>query len=600
VRTKLFAGFGVVLALLVAAIVVALISMSSMHAKAGVVGKKDLPAVATIGELVKHVEWYRATQLGHSVSTSPEQMTKREGILEGEAAEVKQHFAEFRPQNEADRRHFEEARTMWTAYTAATADVVALNRAGKSGAAITVLNDNVDPIMALLAKFAEWSEFNQKAAARDIAAETSTAASARTTLIVLGIIAVLIGAALAFVISRSIASRAQQMLKAAEGIAAGDVDQTVQTSGTDELAQTGQAFERMIAYLQETGANVDRVAAGDLTVDVDPKSERDLLGNAIQRLVTSLRGMIGDVSRTAATVSAASQQMASTAEETGRAVGEIANAVSDVAQGTERQVRIVESARAAVQRAAAAAAGSAQTADETNEAADHARALAREGVSAVDQATDAIRQVADASSHIGGAIEQLAERSERIGGIVDTITGIAGQTNLLALNAAIEAARAGEQGRGFAVVAEEVRKLAEGSQQAAATIAALIQEMQAETSNVVGVVEDGARRTQEGVATVEQTRAAFEAIGEAVEAMSGQVAEIALKVGEISEESRRAESEIIEVAAVAEESSASAEQVSASTEQTSASTQEVASSAAELSRTAEELNELVQRFQVAA
>ena len=87
------------------------------------------------------------------------------------------------------------------------------------------------------------------------------------------------------------------------------------------------------------------------------------------------------------------------------------------------------------------------------------------------------------------AIRGLGDKSERIGGIVDTITGIAEQTNLLALNAAIEAARAGEQGRGFAVVAEEVRKLAEESQQAAGQIAGLIGEIQAETEHAVEVVD---------------------------------------------------------------------------------------------------------------
>src|SRR3712207_8039686 len=98
-------------------------------------------------------------------------------------------------------------------------------------------------------------------------------------------------------------------------------------------------------------------------------------------------------------------------------------------------------------------------------------------------------------TNVGTAMEDLATKPARIGGIVTTITGLAEQTNLLALNAAIEAARAGEQGRGFAVVAEEVRKLAEESQGAAAEIATLIGEMQDQTRQVVGVVAEGAERT---------------------------------------------------------------------------------------------------------
>jgi len=90
-------------------------------------------------------------------------------------------------------------------------------------------------------------------------------------------------------------------------------------------------------------------------------------------------------------------------------------------------------------------------------------------------------------------VSKLGERSKEIGQIVATISGIAGQTNLLALNAAIEAARAGEQARGFTVVAEEVRKLAEQSQEATKKIAVLIGEIQGDTDNAVVAMNNGTR-----------------------------------------------------------------------------------------------------------
>jgi methyl-accepting chemotaxis protein len=168
------------------------------------------------------------------------------------------------------------------------------------------------------------------------------------------------------------------------------------------------------------------------------------------------------------------------------------------------------------------------------------------------------------------------------------------------LNAAIEAARAGEQGRGFAVVADEVRKLAEESRQASQSIAALVGEIRAETDRAVEVVEEGGRRTTDGVGTVEAARASFAAIGDAVEVTSARVAEIAASVDDIAGSSTRMTQDIVEVAAVAQESSAAAEQVAASSQQTSASTQQIAASAEELASSARELRGLAGRFTLTA
>ena len=161
----------------------------------------------------------------------------------------------------------------------------------------------------------------------------STYSSNRTLTIVLLTIAIVFGAGIAYLITRSLTSGARQMLDAAQGIAEGDVDQDIDVRSTDEIGQTARAFQDMIAYLKNFAGVAQRMADGDLTVDVQPKSDRDLLGNSFRRLVTELNGIVGKVSTSAGMVGSSSQQMSSTSEEAGRATGEIASAVGEVATG---------------------------------------------------------------------------------------------------------------------------------------------------------------------------------------------------------------------------------------------------------------------------
>ncbi len=361
--------------------------------------------------------------------------------------------------------------------------------------------------------------------------------------------------------------------------------------------------KRIIKRLHDVVSYMEIVATGDFTREISAgnlqdQSEFGNVSRAVAAMNKSIRELIRQLSNTSEQLAASSEELTASAEQSAQASNQVAISVTEVAQGAEKQLQLANGANGVVTQISHAITQVAGNTETVAVAARKTADNANNGEQAIKQAVNQMKIIEKKTNDTANVIGDLEEKSKKIGQIVDVISAISGQTNLLALNAAIEAARAGEAGRGFAVVAEEVRKLAEQSQEAAKQITMLIDEVQAKTDSAVSFMNDGKKEVDIGANVVSAAGQSFEEILTMVRDMTNQIHEISAAIEEITSGTKNVVDSVQDIDRESRKSSEQTQTISAATEEQSASVEEIASASQHLANMAEELQKAINKFKI--
>lgn len=527
ISVKLLAGFLIVVIILGIVGFQGVTSLKSINTSYSELHEKGTMGIVYINNVALAYQRVRVSVLysiikHENVATYIEDMKKNDEVMQENLDKYKETLIDDQDKENYNKlvsqiSEYNKLRETVVKYAAEDNDEAALEFIRTTiGPVAAQLNESFDNIINLNISYAEGTE------------KANTDNAARSTMIMYILIgagialAVVIGLVISMLISRPV----RKLTAAAERLALGDISIQVEADTKDEIGKLATAFKNMVESTKEQVGVAERIAAGNLDIDVKLRSDKDVLSKSFSQIVSSLNRTLIDINNAADQVAAGSRQVSSSS--------------MALSQGSTEQASSIEEITASITQIAAQTKQNAVNANQANDIAETSRGSAIEGNKQMKEMLTAMEEINDASSSISKIIKVIDE--------------IAFQTNLLALNAAVEAARAGQHGKGFAVVAEEVRNLAARSASAAKETTEMIEgsikkveagtKIANETAGALGKIVDGVSRVNElvsqiAIASNEQANAVTQ-INQAI----NQVAQVTQMNTATAEESASASEEL--------------------------------------------------------
>ena len=483
-RSKLLLGFGVMLLLLVAAVATAIWSLREIEEAQRSLMDRDLAVLNTISEMRDRQDWQRIRMLDAMISEDARDRERNLRLVQEGAEAVNralEKLATLLAGDPSSLQRVSELRSAVDDFRRGRVDVLTQINAGRLAEARQLGGTQQEQRFEKLGSIQDTLYVAAEERARSSAARIQAiAGKARTTMLVNGAVALVIGLILAGILSRSIADPLRLIAGAAERLATGDL-----------------STERL---------------------DLDRRDEVGALARSFSRLSESLRNQIRSITEGVNVLSTAASQISTSTTEFAATSAETAAAVSETTTTVEelRQTAIVAS----------------QKAKSVSDTSQRAAQVAQTGRQSVEDTVAGMRRIREQMDSIAERMVRLNEQSQSIGQIVTTVEDLAAQSNMLAVNSGIEAAKAGEHGRGFAVVAQEVRNLAEQSRQATAQVMAILADIQKATSAAMLATEQGGKSVDAGVSQASQA-------GQSIAQITSNVADSAAAASQIAASSQQ-------------------------------------------------------------